>query len=92
MCLASILWFSELGFGARSADSLMSRPVTWRILDTGIGFVMLLIAWNLLQTDLTQRLTPRPSGLMGGESVSAGGVGAIGSVSQRTGHWVPRAG
>ena len=52
-CLASILWFSALGFGARSAAPLMSRPVTWRILDSGIGFVMLLIAWNLLHTDLT---------------------------------------
>ena len=52
-CIASILWFSALGFGARSAAPLMSRPVTWRILDTGIGFVMLLIAWNLLHTDLT---------------------------------------
>jgi len=52
-CLASILWFSALGFGARSAAPLMSRPITWRILDTGIGLVMLLIAWNLLRTDLT---------------------------------------
>jgi L-lysine exporter family protein LysE/ArgO len=52
-CLASILWFGALGFGARSAAPLMSRPVTWRILDTGIGFVILLIAWNLLHTDLT---------------------------------------
>jgi L-lysine exporter family protein LysE/ArgO len=51
-CLGSILWFSALGFGARTAAPLMSRPVTWRILDTGIGLVMLLIAWSLVHTDL----------------------------------------
>ncbi len=40
----SILWFVGLGFGARSSAGMMSRPSTWRILDLGIGVVMLLVA------------------------------------------------
>ena len=49
---ASILWFCALGFGARAAARLMSRPITWRILDITIGIVMLLIAVRLLFSDL----------------------------------------
>lgn len=40
----SILWFSALGFGARSAAGLMSKPVFWKILDGIIAAVMLSIA------------------------------------------------
>jgi len=43
----SILWFAGLGFGARSAAGMMSRPSTWRILDLGIGVVMLLVAVSI---------------------------------------------
>jgi L-lysine exporter family protein LysE/ArgO len=49
---ASILWFCTLGFGARAAARLMSRPITWRILDITIGIVMLLIAIRLVFSDL----------------------------------------
>jgi L-lysine exporter family protein LysE/ArgO len=49
---ASILWFCTLGFGARAAARLMSRPITWRILDITIGVVMLLIAIRLVFSDL----------------------------------------
>jgi L-lysine exporter family protein LysE/ArgO len=49
---ASILWFTALGYGARGASRLMSRPITWRILDLLIGVVMLAIAINLLVTPL----------------------------------------
>jgi L-lysine exporter family protein LysE/ArgO len=49
---ASVLWFCSLGFGARAAARLMSRPITWRILDISIGIVMLLIAIKLLFSDL----------------------------------------
>lgn len=49
---ASILWFCTIGFGARAASRLMSRPLTWRILDITIGIVMLLIAARLLLSDL----------------------------------------
>ena len=50
--LGSVAWFSSLGYGARLASHLMSRPVTWRILDSGIGVVMLLIALKLTLTPL----------------------------------------
>jgi len=45
--LGSILWFSSLGFGARAASGLMARSITWRILDIGIGVVMLVVALNI---------------------------------------------
>jgi L-lysine exporter family protein LysE/ArgO len=47
---ASILWFCGLGFGARAAAPFMSRPATWRLLDLGIGMVMLLVALNVATT------------------------------------------
>jgi L-lysine exporter family protein LysE/ArgO len=50
--IASITWFSALGFGARSAAPLMSKPVTWRILDSAIGVVMLLIAIRIAFMDI----------------------------------------
>jgi L-lysine exporter family protein LysE/ArgO len=50
--LASITWFTALGFGARTAAPLMSRPITWRILDIGIGVIMLAIALRLATMDL----------------------------------------
>jgi L-lysine exporter family protein LysE/ArgO len=45
--LASILWFSGLGFGARYASPLLARPRAWQVLDVLIGLVMLLIAVQL---------------------------------------------
>ncbi len=50
--VASISWFSVLGFGATAAAPLMSRPVTWRVLDVVIGLVMIVIAVSLLRSDL----------------------------------------
>ena len=44
---ASLMWFSALGFGARAAAPLMSRPRTWQVLDSAIAAVMLAIAWQL---------------------------------------------
>ena len=41
---ASVLWFTALGFGARSAAGLMSKPIFWKILDAVIAAVMLSIA------------------------------------------------
>lgn len=43
-CLASVLWFSGLGYGARSASPLLSRPRAWQVLDVLIGLTMLGIA------------------------------------------------
>lgn len=42
--VGSVLWFSALGFGARSAAGLMSKPIFWKILDLIIATVMLSIA------------------------------------------------
>jgi L-lysine exporter family protein LysE/ArgO len=42
--LASMLWFSGLGFGARLASPLLSRPRAWQVLDVLIGLTMLGIA------------------------------------------------
>ncbi|HEY5120156.1 MAG TPA: LysE/ArgO family amino acid transporter [Acidimicrobiales bacterium] len=50
---ASLLWFSSLGFGARLASRFMSRPTTWRVLDSVIGVVMVLIALKLATTRLS---------------------------------------
>lgn len=50
--IASAAWFTSLGFGSRALAPLMSRTSTWRILDTGIGIIMLLIAARLIVGDL----------------------------------------
>ena len=49
----SVLWFTSLGFGARSAARLMSRPATWRARDAAIGVVMLLVAFSVATTTIT---------------------------------------
>ena len=46
-CVASLLWFSLLGFGARLASGIMARPRTWRILDCSIAAVMVAVAIKL---------------------------------------------
>ena len=46
--LASLTWFVTLGFGSQAAAPLMSQRRTWRILDTAIGVIMLLIALRLI--------------------------------------------
>jgi L-lysine exporter family protein LysE/ArgO len=48
--VASLVWFSGLGFGARLLSPLMARPVTWRVLDGAIGVIMLTIAIVLLRS------------------------------------------
>jgi L-lysine exporter family protein LysE/ArgO len=42
--VASIGWFSGLGFGARLLSPLLARPRAWQVLDVLIGLVMLGIA------------------------------------------------
>ena len=46
--LASLLWFSSLGFGARSLAPLFARPMAWRVLDLAIGVMMLALAATLV--------------------------------------------
>ena len=45
--LASVLWFSALGFGARFASPLLALPRAWQVLDVLIGLTMLAIALML---------------------------------------------
>ena len=44
----SSLWFISLGYGARLLIPLFKKPITWKILDTSIGFIMLIIAYSLI--------------------------------------------
>lgn len=46
--VASILWFTLLGFGARLLAPVFARPVAWRVLDGIIAVVMIALAITLL--------------------------------------------
>lgn len=46
--MASLTWFSTLGFGARLIAPLFARPAAWRALDRGVGILMLALATGLL--------------------------------------------
>ena len=45
--LASLAWFTSIGFGAQAASKLMSKPIFWRIFDTFVALVMFSIAFTL---------------------------------------------
>lgn len=47
--MASVLWFTGLGYGARLLGPLLSRPRAWQVLDVLIGLTMLTIAFQLSQ-------------------------------------------
>ncbi|AEG43781.1 LysE/ArgO family amino acid transporter [Isoptericola variabilis] len=46
--LASILWFSGIGYGGRLLAPLLARPGAWRVLDAVIAVIMLAVAVSLL--------------------------------------------
>lgn len=46
--LASVLWFSLLGFGAAAAAGPLNRPAVWRALDAGIAVLMFALGLQLL--------------------------------------------
>ncbi|WP_324198436.1 LysE/ArgO family amino acid transporter [Nocardia beijingensis] len=46
--LASVLWFTALGFGARLLGPLFTRPRAWRVLDSLIAAVLLGLGVGLL--------------------------------------------
>jgi L-lysine exporter family protein LysE/ArgO len=46
--LASILWFTTLGFGARFLRPVFAKPLSWRILDVAIAIIMTAIAASLV--------------------------------------------
>lgn len=47
--LASISWFTALGFGARLLVPLFARPMAWRVLDLGVGATMIVLATGLVR-------------------------------------------
>lgn len=47
-CVASLVWFSALGFGARFLGRWLDTPRAWRILDAVIAVVMFAIALSLV--------------------------------------------
>lgn len=46
--MASLSWFSALGFGARLLAPVFARPAAWRMLDLGVGVMMLVLAASLV--------------------------------------------
>jgi L-lysine exporter family protein LysE/ArgO len=46
--VASIVWFSLLGFGARALAPVFRRPTAWRVLDAVIAAIMFGVAVSLL--------------------------------------------
>jgi L-lysine exporter family protein LysE/ArgO len=49
---ASFIWFFSLGFGAKRASVLVSKPVVWKILDIFIAAVMYGLAITLAVSEL----------------------------------------
>lgn len=47
-CLASIVWFTSLGFGSRLLLPLFRNPQAWRVLDGFVAVFMLALALLLL--------------------------------------------
>jgi L-lysine exporter family protein LysE/ArgO len=47
--IASFIWFFGLGYGSRWLIPLFKKPIAWRILDFGIGCVMILLSYQLIQ-------------------------------------------
>ena len=47
--VASIVWFTSLGYGSRLLTPLFAKPRTWQWLDAGIGIMMWWIALELIK-------------------------------------------
>lgn len=47
-CLASLMWFITLGYGAAAAARWLDRPAVWRAIDTSVALVMFAVAAQLL--------------------------------------------
>ncbi|REC98627.1 L-lysine exporter family protein LysE/ArgO [Microbacterium sp. AG157] len=47
-CIASLVWFSALGFGARFLGRWLDTPRAWRVLDGIIAVVMFAVALSLV--------------------------------------------
>ncbi|HTD02331.1 LysE/ArgO family amino acid transporter [Undibacterium sp.] len=44
----AVMWFCALGFGARLLSPWFAKPVAWRLLDGGVGLIMLALAVSLM--------------------------------------------
>ncbi|MDI1431390.1 LysE/ArgO family amino acid transporter [Polyangium sorediatum] len=51
--LASLLWFTALGYGARLLAPVFQRPLAWKVLDSLIALVMFGISARLLVEGVT---------------------------------------
>nr|WP_225953213.1 LysE/ArgO family amino acid transporter [Kibdelosporangium phytohabitans] len=51
-CLASVVWFSALGFGARRLSGVFARPGAWRVLDVVIAVTMTSLGTAMLLSRL----------------------------------------
>ena len=49
--LASLIWFTSIGFGSQAASAIMSKPIFWKIFDTFVALVMFSIAISLSLID-----------------------------------------
>jgi L-lysine exporter family protein LysE/ArgO len=47
-CLASLMWFVTLGYGAAAAARWLDRPAVWRAIDASVALVMFALAGQLL--------------------------------------------
>ena len=47
-CLASVAWFSALGFGSRLLQPVFRNPTAWRVLDGSIAILMFVLCLLLL--------------------------------------------
>jgi L-lysine exporter family protein LysE/ArgO len=45
--LASLIWFTSIGYGAKAASRFMSKPIFWKILDAVIAVIMFALAVTL---------------------------------------------
>jgi len=50
--MASFVWFFALAYSGSFLAPLFRKEISWRILDSGIGIVMVYIAINLLRFGL----------------------------------------
>jgi len=51
-CVASVLWFSLLGFGGRLLIPVFRKPIAWRVLDAAMAVFMLVLCVLLLARPL----------------------------------------
>ena len=50
--LASLVWFTALGFGSARLAPVLARPAAWRVLDAGVALIMLAFAVRLVVAPL----------------------------------------